>query len=62
MDAAKGLLDHVDCVGVGGGYRLAFLVGNRSHNPIGRFELVDSVPQRLVLVCIHRVEDNNPRV
>ena len=62
MDAAKGLLDHVDCVRFGGGYRFAILVGNRSNNSAWRFELVDSVPQRLVLVRIHRVEDNNPRV
>jgi len=50
MNATKGLLDDVDGVGFGGGYRLAILVGNGSDNPTGRFELVDSVPQRMVLV------------
>ena len=49
MDAAKGLLDHLDCVRFGRGYRLAILVGDRGNDSAGRFELVDSVPQRLVL-------------
>jgi hypothetical protein len=62
MDAAKGLLDHVDGFGFGGGYRLAILVGNRCNHSAGRFELVDSVSQRLVLARTHPVEDNNPRV
>ncbi len=48
-DAAKGVLDHVDCIGFAGGYRFADLVGNRGDHPSGRIELVGGVPQRLVL-------------
>ena len=49
MDAAKGLLDHVDSFGFTGGYRFAVLVGNRGDHPTRRSELVGGVPQRLVL-------------
>jgi len=48
-DAAKGLLDHVDCIGFAGGYRFAVLVGNCGDHPSGRIELVGGVSQRLVL-------------
>jgi hypothetical protein len=48
-DAAKGLLDHVDCIGFAGGYRFAVLVGNCRDRSAGRSELVGGVPQRLVL-------------
>src|SRR5258708_29185227 len=48
-DAAKGLLDHVDCIGFAGGYRFAVLVGNGGDRSAGRSELVGGVPQRLVL-------------
>ena len=52
MDAAKGLLDHVDCIGIGGGYRFAILVGNCGYHSIGGSELVGGVSQRLVLARI----------
>jgi len=49
MNAAKGLLDHVDCIGFAGGYCFAVLVGNRGDHSTGRSELVGGVSQRLVL-------------
>ena len=48
-DAAKGLLDHVDRIGFGGGYRFAVLVGNRGDHSAGCSELVGGVSKRLVL-------------
>jgi len=38
MNAAKGLLDHVDCIGFAGGYCIAVLVGNRGDHSTGRSE------------------------
>jgi hypothetical protein len=52
MYAAKGLLDHLDGIGFGGGYRFAILVGNCSNSSTGSFELVGGVSQRLVLIRI----------
>jgi len=49
MDAAKGLLDHVDCIGFAGGYRFAVLVGNCGNHSTGRSELVGGISKRLVL-------------
>jgi hypothetical protein len=53
MDAAKGLLDHVDGIGFGGGYRFAILVGNGGNHSAGCSELVGGVSERMVLAQVH---------
>ena len=60
MDAAKSLLDHLDCIGFAGGYRAAILVGNCGDRSAGRSELVGGVSQRLVLgSCIRTLGLND---
>jgi hypothetical protein len=57
MHGTQDLLGHLDRIGFVGGYRVAILVGNRSHNSTRHFKLVGGVSQRLVLARIHLIED-----
>jgi hypothetical protein len=57
MDAAKGLLDHVDGIGFASGYRFAVLVGSRGNHPARRVELVGGISERLVLARIQAKGD-----
>jgi hypothetical protein len=43
MNGTEDLLGHLDCVGFGGGYRFAILVGNGGNDSSWYLELVDCV-------------------
>jgi hypothetical protein len=58
IDAAKSLLDHVDCIGFAGGYCFAVLVGNCGDHSTRRSELVGGVSQRLVLAGFRKNGDD----
>jgi hypothetical protein len=55
LNGTKDLLGYVDYAGFAGGHRFAILVGACRNDSAWRFELVGSLPQRLVLVLVPHV-------